>query len=53
MRWHKDERKDDGNTLGHPAGGLAWKVFNKEHEWFAYDSATCDLVWQVMVYLVI
>jgi hypothetical protein len=38
MRWHKDERKDDGNTLGHPTDGLAWKEFNKEHEWFASDS---------------
>ena len=38
MRWHKDERKDDGNTLGHLADGLAWKEFDKEHEWFAHDS---------------
>ena len=38
MRWHKDERKDDGNTLGHPAYSLAWKEFDKEHEWLASDS---------------
>jgi hypothetical protein len=23
MKWHKDEQKDDGNTLGHLADGLA------------------------------
>jgi hypothetical protein len=38
MRWHKDERKDDSNTLGHPVDGLAWKKFDREHEWFARDS---------------
>jgi uncharacterized protein YybS (DUF2232 family) len=22
MRWHKDERKDDSNTLGHPTDAI-------------------------------
>jgi hypothetical protein len=43
MKWHKDERKDDSNTLGHPVDGLAWKEFDKEHEWFASDSRNVRL----------
>ena len=43
IRWHNDEQKDDGNTLGYPADGLAWKEFDKEHEWFASDSRNMRL----------
>jgi hypothetical protein len=38
MRWHKDERKNDGNTLGHPVDAIVWKEFDEEHERFACDS---------------
>jgi len=43
MRWHKDERKDDGNILGHPADAIVWKKFDEEHEWFARDSRNVRL----------
>jgi hypothetical protein len=43
MRWNKDERKDDGNTLRHLANGLMWKEFDKEHEWFACESRNMRL----------
>jgi hypothetical protein len=38
MRWNKDERKDDGNTLDHQADAIVWKEFDEEHEWYAHDS---------------
>lgn len=38
MRWNKDERKDDGNTLEHPTDAIVWKEFDEEHEWYACDS---------------
>jgi hypothetical protein len=37
MRWHKDGRKDDSNTLGHLVDGIEWKEFDKEHDWFVCD----------------
>jgi hypothetical protein len=37
MRWHKDKREDDGNTLRHPADSIVWKEFDKEYDWFASD----------------
>jgi hypothetical protein len=37
MRWHKDGRKDDNNTLGHLADGIELKEFDKEHDWFVCD----------------
>jgi hypothetical protein len=43
MRWNKDERIDDGNTLRHLANGLTWKKFDKEHEWFACESRNMRL----------
>jgi hypothetical protein len=43
MGWHKDERKDDGNTLRHLVDGLAWKEFDKEYKWLACDSRNVRL----------
>jgi hypothetical protein len=43
MRWHKDGREDDNNTLRHPADSIAWKEFDKEHDWFASDSRNVRL----------
>jgi len=43
MRWHKDGREDDGNTLRHPADSIVWKEFDKEHDWFARDSRNVRL----------
>jgi hypothetical protein len=43
MRWHKDERKDDSNTLGHPTDAIVWKEFDEEHEWFARNSRNVQL----------
>ncbi|WMV19748.1 hypothetical protein MTR67_013133 [Solanum verrucosum] len=36
MRWHKDERVDDG-VLRHPADSLAWKSFDEKYPNFASD----------------
>ena len=36
MRWHKEERIDDG-TMRHPADSLAWKSFDEEFKSFAED----------------
>ena len=38
MRWHKDERHEDGDYLRHPADSIVWKEFDKKHAWFATDS---------------
>uniref|UniRef100_A0A2N9G009 DUF4216 domain-containing protein n=1 Tax=Fagus sylvatica TaxID=28930 RepID=A0A2N9G009_FAGSY len=40
MKWHKDGRVDDGNSLRHPADSIVWKEFDKEHSWFAEESRT-------------
>jgi hypothetical protein len=38
MRWHKEGRQDDGNTLKHLADSIVWKEFDRRYEWFASDS---------------
>jgi hypothetical protein len=43
MRWHKDGRQDDDNTLRHPADAIVWKEFDKAHDWFARDSRNVRL----------
>ena len=30
MRWHKDERLEDGDYLRHPADSIVWKEFDKK-----------------------
>ena len=37
MRWHKEKRVDDGNTMRHPADSEAWKHFDKLYPDFAHD----------------
>lgn len=36
MRWHAEERIDDG-VFRHPADSLAWKDFDKRHSSFSGD----------------
>ena len=36
MRWHHDERTNDG-LLRHPKDSLAWKTFDKNFPCFAND----------------
>ena len=43
MRWHKDERLEDGDYLRHPANSIVWKKFDKKHGWFAADSCNVRL----------
>jgi hypothetical protein len=43
MRWHKEGREDDGNTLRHPADSITWKEFDRRYEWFASDSRNVRL----------
>uniref|UniRef100_A0A2N9GAQ5 Transposase-associated domain-containing protein n=1 Tax=Fagus sylvatica TaxID=28930 RepID=A0A2N9GAQ5_FAGSY len=43
MKWHKNGRVDDGNSLRHPADSIAWKEFDKEHSWFAEESRNVRL----------
>jgi hypothetical protein len=43
MKWHKDGRVDDENSLRHPADSIAWKEFDKEHSWFAEESRNVRL----------
>ena len=31
MRWHKDERLEDGDYLRHPADSIVWKEFDKKN----------------------
>nr|XP_004252707.1 uncharacterized protein LOC101244468 [Solanum lycopersicum] len=42
MRWHKDERVDDG-VLQHPADSLAWKSFDEKYPNFASDPRSIRL----------
>ncbi|WMV59447.1 hypothetical protein MTR67_052832 [Solanum verrucosum] len=42
MRWHKDNRVDDG-VLRHPADSLAWKSFDEKHPNFASDPRSVRL----------
>ncbi|XP_048437106.1 uncharacterized protein LOC125475779 [Pyrus x bretschneideri] len=37
MRWHKDKRVNDVNTMRHPADSIAWKKFDKIYPDFARD----------------
>ncbi|KAM1523267.1 hypothetical protein ACFX10_013309 [Malus domestica] len=37
MRWHKDKRVNDVNTMRHPADSIAWKEFDKIYPDFARD----------------
>ena len=37
MRWHKDERVDDG-VMRHPADSITWKSFDEEFSQFAGDA---------------
>ena len=43
MRWHKDERLEDGDYLRHLADSIVWKEFDKKHAWFAADSRNVRL----------
>ncbi|GLT54728.1 hypothetical protein SLA2020_279040 [Shorea laevis] len=43
MRWHKDGRQDDDNTLRHSADAIVRKEFDKAHNWFAHDSSNVRL----------
>jgi hypothetical protein len=43
MRWHKDGREDDGNTLRHLADSIVRKQIDKEHDSFASDSRNVRL----------
>lgn len=36
MRWHKEERVDDG-VLRHPADSMAWKAFDERYPDFSND----------------
>ncbi|KAK9911228.1 hypothetical protein M0R45_035149 [Rubus argutus] len=36
MRWHAEERKDDG-VLRHPADSMAWKDFDVKNNEFANE----------------
>ncbi|KAK9277062.1 hypothetical protein L1049_006601 [Liquidambar formosana] len=37
MRWHKEKRIIEENVLRHPVDSIAWKEFDKEHDWFAQE----------------
>ncbi|KAH7845823.1 hypothetical protein Vadar_006468 [Vaccinium darrowii] len=37
MRWHKETRVEEKGVSRHPADSIAWKEFDKEHEWFSRD----------------
>ncbi|XP_068328202.1 uncharacterized protein [Pyrus communis] len=37
MKWHKDKRVNDVNTMRHPADTIAWKKFDKIYPDFARD----------------
>ncbi|KAM1282021.1 hypothetical protein ACFX2H_022433 [Malus domestica] len=37
MRWHKEKRINDGNTIRHPADSSAWKEFDQMYPNFARD----------------
>ncbi|KAK9267622.1 hypothetical protein L1049_010053 [Liquidambar formosana] len=37
MRWHKEKRIAEENVLRHPVDSIAWKEFDKEHDWFAQE----------------
>ena len=43
MRWHKEKRLHDDNTLRHPADSEAWQHFDKQYDWFAEDSRNVRL----------
>ena len=43
MRWHKEKRVDDGESLRHPADSLVWKNFDKDHVGFAQDARNVRL----------
>ncbi|CAN6586409.1 unnamed protein product [Malus baccata var. baccata] len=37
MRWHKEKRINDGNTMRHPVDSSAWKEFDQMYPNFARD----------------
>ncbi|KAK9270216.1 hypothetical protein L1049_025792 [Liquidambar formosana] len=37
MRWHKEKRIAEENVLRYPTDSIAWKEFDKEHDWFAQE----------------
>ena len=43
IRWHKEGREDDGNSLRHLVDSIVWKEFDKRHEWFVSDSCNVRL----------
>ena len=43
MRWHQDERLEDGDYLRHPTDSIVWKKFDEKHAWFAADSCNVRL----------
>ncbi|XP_042972958.1 uncharacterized protein LOC122304759 [Carya illinoinensis] len=43
MRWHKEQRVNDGNNLRHPADSESWKTFDADHRWFANDARNVRL----------
>ncbi|GAA0163737.1 hypothetical protein LIER_19532 [Lithospermum erythrorhizon] len=47
MRWHGEERKDDG-VIRHPSDSLGWKDFDKKYSEFASDIRNVESGWHLM-----
>ncbi|XP_042939624.1 uncharacterized protein LOC122274674 [Carya illinoinensis] len=43
MKWHREERVDDHNTLRHPADSKMWREFDRDQSWFAKDARNVRL----------
>ncbi|KAF5459572.1 hypothetical protein F2P56_019511 [Juglans regia] len=43
MRWHKEQRANDGINMRHPADSEVWNQFDKDHNWFAADACNVRL----------
>jgi hypothetical protein len=42
-RWHKLKRREVENELSHPAGGEAWKDFDRKHNWYPENPRNISL----------
>ncbi|CAN6719181.1 unnamed protein product [Malus baccata var. baccata] len=51
MRWHKEKRINDGNTMRHPVDSSAWKKFDQIDRFTPYsDISTPYSMWPVVVF---